>query len=182
MVATKTLLTAEEFATLPDTENRQELVRGVVVEMAPPGEEHGDLQAELGMRLRSHARKHSLGRVVGEVGFILSTHPDTVRVPDLAFISAARLPEGGPRTGYLEGAPDIAVEIVSPNDAAAEVLEKVREYLEAGSRLVWTLYPRSRSVVVHYPDGTSRTLREDDVLSGQNILAGFEVRVGDLFA
>ena len=181
MTRTKTRLTSEEFARLPETVGKQELVRGEVVEMPPAGEEHGDLQFGLGSRMRLHAERHNLGLVLGETGFTLRTDPDTVRAPDIAFIAAARLSPGGLRPGYVPGAPDLAVEVVSPNDTAAEVDEKVQEYLAAGARRVWVVKPRIRGVTVHYPDGSARTLRGDDVLPGEDVMPGFEVRVGDLF-
>jgi Uma2 family endonuclease len=105
-----------------------------------------------------------------------------VRIPDVSFIAQARLPDGSVPEGFIPGAPDLAVEIVSPGDRAEEVYGKVREYLDAGARLVWVVWPRHRAVTAYPPDGQSRELREDDELDGGAVLPGFRVRVGDLFA
>ncbi|MGH2353054.1 MAG: Uma2 family endonuclease [Chloroflexota bacterium] len=179
---TKTLLTADEFYALPSSEGKQELVRGEVIEMAPPGGGHGYVQLGLGVRMRLHADHTKQGFVVTEVGFRLATGPDLVRAPDVAFVAAARFPEGRLPETYIDGAPDIAVEVVSPSDTFAEVEEKVQEYLDAGARLVWVAQSRAKAVRVYTPDGTSRTLRGDDVLSGDEVMPGFEVRVAELFS
>lgn len=177
----KTLLTADDFYTLPSREGKQELVRGGVVEMALAGGEHGDVQLELGMRMRLHAKRTRQGYVIDEVGFRLATAPDTVRAPDVAFITAARFPAGRLPETYIDGAPDIAVEVISPNDPPSEIEEKVQEYLEAGARLVWVVDPSTRTVAVHSPDRSPRLLRNDEVLSGEEVLPGFAVRVAELF-
>jgi len=184
MVATRTLMTAEEFFALPDDGVRRELVCGEVVErdMAPPGEQHGDVQLELGLRMRLHARREKLGRVTAETGFRLATDPDTVRLPDVAFVSAARLPPGPPRAGLVPGAPDIAVEVVSPSDTLTQMQRKVQSYLDAGARLVWVVDPATQTVTAYRPDGSARVLRQDDLLSGEDVMPGFAVRVGELFA
>jgi Uma2 family endonuclease len=174
------LLTAEEFLHYPSGEGRQELVRGRVVEMAPAGGGHGDTQTEFVLAMKPVARAQHLGFVISETGFILSRAPDVVRAPDVAFIAHDRLPGGLPE-GFIEGPPDIAVEIVSPGDTHTEVMEKIGEYLAAGARLVWVASRRSRTVTVHRSDGTAQTLRADDVLSGEDVMPGFEVRVADLF-
>lgn len=182
MTATaKALLTADEFFRLPSTEGKQELVRGKVVQMAPPGGEHASLQSELIYRLRLSAETERQGFVLGEAGFKLASDPDLVRAPDVAFVEAVRFPGGRLPAGYIDGPPDLAVEIVSPNDTATEVEEKVLEYLDAGAKRVWVVNPTTAAVTVHYPDRTSRTLRGDDVLSGEDVVPGFAVRVGDLF-
>lgn len=181
MAATKTLISADEFFALGGSA-KQELVAGEVIEMVPPGGEHGGLQGVLIFHLQLCVESSGTGVVLGEAGFRLKVGPDTVRAPDVAYLSAARLPEGPlPRT-YIVGAPDIAVEIVSPNDTATDVQEKVQEYLDAGSLRVWVVDPARASITVHYPNGTSRTLRGDDVLSGEDVLPGFSLRVADLFS
>ena len=181
MVSTKTLMTADEFFMLPSGRGKQELVRGEVIEMAPVGGEHGDVQLEIGVRMRLHARQHQQGYVVVEVGFCLRCSPDTVRAPDVAFVAQARYPTELPRA-FIPGGPDIAVEVVSPGDTMTQVQEKVEEYLAAGTRLVWIANPATRTLTVHYPNRTSRTLRADEILSGEDVMPGFEVCVGDLFS
>lgn len=179
---TQMAITAEEFARLPEANGKQELVRGEVIVQMPPSEEHGDLQLELGARMRVYAKEHALGRVVTEVSFCLQANPDTVRLPDVAFIRAERLPPGGPRRESIPDAPDIAVEVISPGDTLMDLDEKVQEYLSAGAQLVWVVNPRTRSIRVHYPDGSARALRGAEVLSGEQVLPGFSVRVDELFA
>lgn len=115
------------------------------------------------------------------MGFRLRRHPDTVRAPDAAFIAQDRLPAGRRHRGYFEGAPDLTVEVVSPEDRPAEVRAKVREWLEAGARLVWVLWPETRTVSVYPAHGDARDLGEADSLDGGDVLPGFSCRVGDLF-
>ena len=187
-MVTTALMTADELLRLPDDGfHKYELVRGELTTMAPPGFEHGSDALALAGPMRQFVRQHRLGRVVVETGFILEHDPDTVRGPDVAFVSADRLPPPERREKYFDGAPDIAVEVVSPGDTAFEVQQSpvgkplVREYLDAGSKLVWVLYPRARNVMVHRGDGTAQLLREGDLLSGEEILPGFSLAVDDLF-
>ncbi len=131
---TVTLLTAEELARLPDDDRRRELVRGEVIEMAPVGRGHGAFVLLLGGRLFAWAKEGRHGEAETEVGFILSHNPDTVRAPDISFVQAERL-AGAPASGYLPLAPDLAVEVVSPDDSHAAIHAKIGEYLSAGTRL-----------------------------------------------
>ena len=180
-VATTALLTAEELAQLPAVESaRHELVRGELVTMAPPGFGHGQDALAIGSRLRAHVRQHSGGHVVVEAGFVLERDPDTVRAPDVAFVRHDRVPEGGV-SGFFDGPPDLAVEVVSPSDTAAEVVEKVREYLDAGTRLVWVVERRTRTITVYRPDGTAQLLTAGDTLQGEDVVGGFSVRVEEIF-
>lgn len=182
MVTTK-LMAAEELLLLPDDGcHKYELVRGVLITMAPPGYGHGRRASRLSRYLGNFADHHGGGEVVVETGFVLQRGPDTVRGPDVAFVSTARLPAADQEAGYFEGAPDIAAEVVSPGDSATELQQKVREYLDAGSRLVWTLDSRSRTVRVHRPDGSVQVLHEADTLTAEDVLPGFAVPVRDLFS
>ena len=118
--------------------------------MAPAGNEHGSIAAVFTGLLIVHVRAQKLGKVyAAETGFKLSTDPDTVRAPDVAFISQKRLDEVGPVRGYWPGAPDLAVEVVSPGDLYTEVGEKVAEWLGEGSRMVVVVNPRNKQVLVH---------------------------------
>ncbi len=175
------LMTAEEFLLLPESLNKRELVNGEVVEMSPVSARHGYLQGEVHARLRQHVRQHRLGAVIVEVGFKLRQNPDLVRAPDVAFISAEQLRQAPLGSGFYEGHPDLAVEIVSPGDKATDIEEKVLSYLAAGAKLVWVVYPEVQIVHVRYPDGTGRVLRGDDALSGEDVLPGFELRLAELF-
>ena len=180
-MATTTLLTAADLLTFPETLHKPELVRGEVVEMAPVGGYHSNTQLALGMYLRLHAQRRRQGHVGVELGFILSTNPDTVRAPDVSFIATEQLRATPLSAGFYPGYPDIAAEVVSPGDTAAQLTAKVQDYLRAGTRLVWVVNPGTRSVAVHTPDGPGRMLGPDDVLTGGTVLPGLRIPVGDLF-
>lgn len=180
----KQRLTAEQLWALPEVPGkRYELVEGELVEVPGAGGVHGLLVKVLLRLLDAFVLPRGLGEVFADgVGYVIARDPDVVRIPDVSFIAQARLPGGGVPEGFIPGAPDLAVEIVSPGDRAEEVYGKVREYLDAGARLVWVVWPRYRTVTAYTPDGQSRELREDDGLDGGAVLPGFRARVGDLFA
>lgn len=119
---------------------------------------------------------------MGTSGYILRRNPDTVRGPDVFFVRAARIPEAGVPEAFWEIPPDLAVEVVSPGESAEEVREKVRDYLAAGTPLVWIVYPRTREVIVHTPDGTAHTYGSTDTLEQFDTLPGFTCTVAELFA
>lgn len=128
---------------------RCELVRGELFMMSPAGFEHGQIAGLLCLRLGQYVENRALGTVTGaETGFLISRSPDTVRAPDVAFIRAERLPSA-PIRGFFPGAPDLAVEVLSPNDVPREVAAKTREWLDAGCRAVWVIDPLARTVTVH---------------------------------
>jgi Uma2 family endonuclease len=176
------LMTADELLRLPDDGCRYELVRGELRTMSPAGFEHSDVALEIGASLRTYVHTRRLGRVVGsDAGFRLSSHPDTVRSPDAAFVRAERLREIGRPRGYWPGAPDLVVEVVSPNDLYTEVADKVAEWLEYGARLVFVVNPRRRDVAVHRPGQPVRILTEDDTLDGEDVVPGWALPVRALF-
>ncbi|MDT7884856.1 MAG: Uma2 family endonuclease [Thermoflexus sp.] len=184
MMGVKVRLTAADLWRMGEGDVRRELVDGEVIEMSPVGGVHGELTLEIGRRLAEHVRRHSLGRVmVGDVGFVLRLpwDPERVRAPDVAFVAAERLPEGKLPAGFIEGAPDLAVEVLSPNDNAVDLQQKVRDYLEAGARRVWVVAPEARTVTVYRPDGTARFLREHEVLEGEEVLPGLAIPLAELF-
>ena len=174
-------MTAEEFWNLPGDGKWRSLVRGEVVEGMPPGGTHGVVAARLCSRLDAWNRSGPGGAIGVESGFLLGRDPDTVRGPDIYYVAAGRVPETGPPEAFWEGVPDLAVEIVSPGDKASEVREKVRDYLAAGTPIVWVFYPRTREVVVHTPDGLARTLGDGQALEDLEALPGFRCGVAELF-
>jgi Uma2 family endonuclease len=178
--STATLLTAADLWQMPEGPTRRELVRGELHETMPPGATHGRIAARLSRKLLDWAENGPRGEV-GEAGFILARDPDTVRAPDVAYVSAARIPAGGIPEGFWPLAPDLAVEIVSPGESADAVRAKVADYLEAGARLVWLVYPRRREVLAHTPDGLIRTAQAADTLEDAEILPGFACPVAALF-
>jgi Uma2 family endonuclease len=177
----ETLMTAEELLLLRDDGRKYELVNGRLRVSEPPGVPHGYLQLRLGARLTAVVEAAMLGVVFVEGGVVLRRGPDTVRGPDVAFVAHARMPDPL-APGYFEGAPDLAIEIVSPGDAAWEVAEKVEEYLAAGTHLVWVVDPKNRIVVVHTPERVARVLRLADTLDGGDVVPGFRLTLAELFA
>lgn len=183
MAETKTLMTADELLAMPDDDFQYELVRGELVKMPPAGEDHGSREGEAFYHLKHFARQHELGAVyTGDTGFRLERHPDTVRAPDVSFVSRERLSVQRDRLGYFPGAPDLAVEIASPSQSVGDVMQKVADYLRAGSSLVWAYYPRSGKCSVFRANGSVAELGPDDTLNGEDVLPGFAMKVSELFA
>lgn len=180
-VSTK-LMTADELFVLPDDGRRYELIEGVLNEMSPAGMTHGLTAMRAGAILFNFVHQRELGEVfAAETGFILSTDPDTVRAPDAAFVAADRMPQGDSPPGYLRLAPDLVVEVVSPSDTASELQGKVCTWLDAGCRLVWVVYPATRSVTVYRSREDVRVLGEGDALDGSPVFQGFRAGVRELF-
>ena len=176
------LLTAEDLLRLDSKGVKGELIRGRLSETMSVGGEHGEIAMNLGGELRSFVKPRRLGRIFGsDAGVLLERAPDTVREPDVAFISAARLPLTERVTGYYEIVPDIVVEIASPSDSRREVDDKARMWRDYGVPLVWAAYPDTRTIDVHRADGSITTLYENDILDGGEILPGFAVLVKDIF-
>jgi Uma2 family endonuclease len=179
--ATDRLLTAEELYDMPEDDARYELVEGRLVVSEPAGCEHGEIAVQVGALLLAFVRPRRLGAVMVDSGYVLARGPDTVRGPDVSFVRADRRPAREVAHRFYEGAPDLAVEIVSPSDGAAEVARKVANYLAGGTRAVWVVYPRTRTVVVHPDDGPPRMLGSDDTLDGGAALPGFACPVAEFF-
>lgn len=175
-------LTLEEFERVPEAGARLELSKGLLVREPQPGARHGAVVVNVLRALDAVARDRQLGRVVVEAGFLLTETPPTVRRPDAAFVSFGRWPAGSLPDGFWPFAPDLAVEVVSPSNAAADMQEKVLQYLAAGTEIVWVVQPRTRTVEVWRPGLDVRVLREDDLLEGGGVLPGFGVLVHELFA
>src|SRR6185295_1569247 len=161
-VATTKLLTAEEFARLPEPGDgsRQELVHGVVETMPPPGFRHGDVQANICFALKHFLRSSQIGRVVVESGVKTDKAPDSVRGPDVSFWSFKRLPANTRPDGYPDVLPDLVVEVRSPSDSNRKVREKVKEYLFNGVALVWVVDPEDQTVTIYRQPDDGRVLGE----------------------
>jgi Uma2 family endonuclease len=174
--------TADQLLRMPDDGFRYELVEGELRKMSPAGSEHGMLVVNVTLRLSQHVVKAALGVVFGaETGFLLSENPDTVRAPDVAFVRKERIPDTGVPASFWPGAPDLAVEVVSPSDRFGDVEEKVQGWLSAGTRAVWVVNPRGRSVTVYGSTTDIIRLTEDDVLEGGDVVPGFSCPVGEIF-
>jgi Uma2 family endonuclease len=182
MTTTQQLVTAEDLLHIPDNGFRYELVRGELKKMAPAGHRHGRIAINVTTPLDQHVRAHNLGVVyAAETGFKLASNPDVVRAPDVAFIRRERVEEVGDVEGYWPGAPDLAVEVVSPSDTYADVQEKVFDWLEAGARMVIVVMPRRRSVTVYRALNDIIVLTENDSLDGGDVVPGWTMSIKDLF-
>jgi len=168
-------LTADDLLRLNLQDKRTELVRGALVVREPAGYRHGQVAAEMARVLATHVKTNGLGAVfAAETGFTLFQDPDTVRAADVAFVGRARLPDPPPR-GFAILAPDLVVEVLSPDDRPGEIATKVADWLLAGSRLVWIVDPVGRRARVYRADGTDATLGEHDALDGETVLPGLRI-------
>lgn len=178
MVTTK-LVTAQDLLNMGGRGNNYELIKGELIEVVPPNSEHGYLQLQIGSIIRQFVVSKKLGKVYVESGFVFERAPDTVLGPDVAFVATGQL-SGDPRS-YLELAPDLVVEIVSPGDSRTEIQRKVSIYLDAGARSVWVVYPQRREVAVHNPGAPPHTFSERDTITGGEILPGLSISVAAIF-
>lgn len=174
-------MSLDEYARLEEPDERwvSELVRGVLVREPRPKDPHGHVQVLVAYALHGWARSVG-GRVTTESGYILSDDPPTPRGPDVAVVLEPRSSEGQPG-GWVRGAPDVAVEVLSPSDTSGAMQEKTLDYLNAGAKRVWIVDPMARTVTVFRPDGSARVLREHEVLEGEDVLVGFSVPLSELF-
>lgn len=180
MSETARLVTADELAKFPDDDFRYELVDGRVVRMSPVGFRHGRTVMALGALLRQHAEEGRSGAVVTEVGFKLASNPDTVRAPDVAFVHQDRIPIPDP-PGFWNGPPDLAVEVLSPEDRPGDVQEKVEEYLARGVPLVLVVDPDDRTIALFRPAMPAVRLSADDILDLSPVMSAFRCSVRDIF-
>jgi Uma2 family endonuclease len=172
------LFTAEELLRLPDDGSRYELVQGELKKMSPSGLEHGRIAARIAIHLGAHVRQHRLGEVyIAEAGFVLTREPDTVRAPDVSFVRADRVIS---TNGFMPGAPDLSVEVISPSDLVTEVNRKTGQYLRAGSRAVVVVDPENRIVHVHRASAPEVTIVED-VLEVEDVVPGWKMPVAEIF-
>jgi Uma2 family endonuclease len=176
-------VTAEELARMPDDGSRYELVRGELRRMTPAGGVHGRVAMNIGTALTNHVKAYDLGTVyAAETGFRLATDPDTVRAPDVAFVRRERVEAIGEVEGYWPGAPDLAVEVISPDDSHVEVEKKVFDWLEAGTRMVVAVNPRRRSVTLYQSQSDITILTETAVMGGGDVVPGFQLTLREIFA
>ena len=174
-------LTGDELLRMPWL-NPCELVAGRVLRMTPTNPTHGRIEVNVAAALRSFARTQNPGIVMaGEVGVFTSRDPDTVRAPDVLFLSHERDAARKRRDGFLDVAPELVVEILSPTDRPAEVRRKLREYFAAGGRLAWVVDPDVCVVQVHAAQGETGRFVSGDVLTGADVLPGLELPVDDVF-
>jgi Uma2 family endonuclease len=183
MAVVRQQVTADELLHMPDDGFRYELVQGELRQMNPAGNVHGRVTMSFAWRLAQHVDEHRLGTVyAAETGFRLSSDPDTVRAPDVAFVRRASVEAVGEFEGFWPEAPDLAVQVISPGDSYSEVEEKVFAWLDAGTKMVVVINPQQRSATVYKSPTDITALAEAEVLAGGDIVPGFELAVREIFA
>jgi Uma2 family endonuclease len=176
-------VTADDLSLMPDDGFRYELVKGELRRMNPAGNVHGRVTMSVAWRLAQYVEENQLGTVyAAETGFRLASDPDTVRAPDVAFVSRARVEMVGEVEGFWPEAPDLAVKVVSPDDSYTDVEEKVFDWLDVGTKMVVVINPRQRSSTVYKSPTDIIALAEADVLDGGEIVPGFELAIREIFA
>jgi Uma2 family endonuclease len=180
MATLATLFTIAEFEALPNNGMRQELCEGRLIEMPPPKWLHTRLIHRIYKLLDEAADRPGRGEALIEAGYVLSREPPTVRVPDVSYASRAQIEATGDRE-WIDGAPVLAVEVVSPSDARNDVDDKVQEYLRAGATAVWIVDPGTSEIRVHRGPASDRVLRGDDLLTAPELNLAWSVPVARLF-
>jgi Uma2 family endonuclease len=182
-MSTTTAFTADQLLALPSgMGKRYELVDGVLRVMSPSGWRHGQVIANVSDILGLYIRQKGLGRWFGaETGFFLGHDPDTVRAPDFAFIANQNLPQTKPIEAFWPGAPDLAVEVLSPGDTAGEIAEKVEVWLAAGCAAVWVIDPKLQTVTIYRSPTDVQVKTAGETLNGDPIMPGFSCPVDELF-
>lgn len=149
--------------------------------MSPAGSNHGFIASRIHVAIGHFVASKRLGEIASaETGFIIRRNPDTVRAPDVAFVVRERVTLS-PEQGYFPGAPDLAVEVLSPDDAASAVLDKVEDWIEAGTRSLWIVDPKRMTVSIHRPNAAVRVYREHQTIDDEPLLPGFSMNVTDVF-
>jgi Uma2 family endonuclease len=179
-VATK-LWTIEDLEAMEDDGVQYELLRGELIEMPGPKFQHWFLVGRLVQFLGTFVSRNGLGAVGTNGAFALRRDPDSLLIPDVAFVRAERTPPEDTDWDVYTGAPDLVMEVVSPSDSAPDVHDKTLEYLEAGVRIVVVVWPRRRSVSVHRQGGEAREFSEGDTLELDDVVPGFRLAVADIF-
>jgi Uma2 family endonuclease len=177
---TSTPMTEEEFSRLPADGVQHELNAGVLITLPPPKSLHSRTALAVLEALQTYLRQHPFGQAIPEAGYVLSRRPLTIRQPDVSVVSKARI-DATPGDSYFEGAPELAIEIVSPSGSAEDLQIKVRQYLDTGAKQVWVLYPKIGAVHV-FEANVARVLTKDEIVGGGDLLPGFAVKVSELFS
>jgi Uma2 family endonuclease len=178
-LATKSI-TADELYAMGDM-GRCELVKGEIIHMTPAGADHGEIAGVIFALIWNFVRPRKLGKVyAAETGFTIKHNPDTTRAPDVGFVKKERVPPRG-KKGFFEGPPDLAVEVVSFNDLASEVSEKIEQWLSGGTTSVWVVDPRTRTIDVYRRGREVIRYRENDELRDEPNLPGFVLKILEVF-
>ena len=174
-------MTAEELERLPEDHQRHDLVNGVLTTMPPNSGVHGIIAMSFGTMLWEYIKAHQLGSVMLGTGFIIQRNPDTVRAADISFVSTERLDRLGRVKGYPPYAPDLAVDIIDPWELYVDVLDKIGDWLDAGTRMVLVIDPSSRTVMVHRSHSDVIVLTENDQIDGADVVPGWSLPVPIVF-
>lgn len=181
-MATTKLMTSEDLWEIDDDFNQYELMRGELHKVPPAGGDHGVVNGEFGRRIANHVHEHRLGRYYqGETGFILARDPDTNLAPDIAFVHRDRIIRGPDHRGFLEQAPDLVVEIISPSQSRGRARTKMEIYMEFGVRMGLLVDPYRQTITIYRPGRDPVVLGRDDIFDGDDVLPGFRLNVSDLF-
>jgi Uma2 family endonuclease len=177
-------MTADELLAMPDDGFVYELIKGELIKVSPPpGHEHGLVAMNIAGPLYKYVKTKSLGNVyAAETGFLLQQNPDTVRAADVAFVKRERIEKAGPVEGYWKGAPDLAVEVISPSDTVGRIEGKVAKWLDSGARMVWVVSPKMRTVTAYRSLTEIVILTEKDTLDGGEVVPGFQIAIAEIFA
>lgn len=174
------LLTGEDVYAMGDI-GRSELIAGRLIYMSPTGYLHGNIENNFGSILRHFVRQHHLGRVLsGEVGVYITRNPDTIRAADVAYISNERFAQVQSKS-YLDVAPELIVEVLSPDDAWSDVMEKVADYFSIGVVAVWLADAKHQQVFVYHSVTDVERFTRDQDIPGGTVLPGFSSPVADFF-
>jgi Uma2 family endonuclease len=177
-------LTIDDLYALPDGGYRYDVIDGQLLRMSRAGRRHARIEMHIGLPLGGFVTSNSLGEAYGaDAGYILSRDPLVFLSPDVSFVRQDRLPTPAnvDDEGFLEIAPDLAVEVISPSNSAREMPDKVMVSLEHGMQQVWLVEPRRQIVTVYGPERTARIHRSGEVISGGELLPGFELVVDEIF-
>jgi Uma2 family endonuclease len=173
-------MTADQLFALGDI-GPCELIRGELIHMSPTGYDHGRISSKIDRALGNFVESRKLGQVLtSEAGFLITQNPDTVRAPDVAFVRAERHPPGGQKK-FFPGAPDLAVEVLSPDDRASEVNSKVQDWLDAGTVAVLVVDPQTQTVAIHRQPREIQILTRDDTLTLPDLLPEFSLSIKEIF-
>ena len=173
------LVTAAELERRPEDDFRYELLAGRLIQLSPTGWDHGRIVARLLVLLDQFARPRNLGFTVTEVGFKLTSDPDTVRAPDVAFVRRERM-HSGKLSGFWTGPPDLAVEVISPDDRPGDIGAKVKEYLTCGALAVVVVDPDERAATTYHRLSAPVTVRDGDELDLADVVEGFRCPVREI--